>query len=97
MRRATDAVRAGAEAVRHGGTACSPGTAEQPTAACPSSTSGHSAGKGTQRLIAGWAPLPRLTPLLELTSQDPVRLVAYIDRTGADFERRGAAGPQDAG
>ncbi|MFE9921514.1 Vms1/Ankzf1 family peptidyl-tRNA hydrolase [Streptomyces sp. NPDC005774] len=50
-----------------------------------------------QRQIACWAPLPRLTPLLELCGQDPVCLVAYIDRAGADFELRGAAGPQDAG
>ncbi|MFM9629183.1 MULTISPECIES: baeRF2 domain-containing protein [Streptomyces] len=57
----------------------------------------HRLSRPPQRLIAGWAPLPRLTPLLELSSQDPVCLVAYIDRTGADFERRGAAGPQDAG
>ncbi|WP_128382259.1 Vms1/Ankzf1 family peptidyl-tRNA hydrolase [Streptomyces cavernae] len=47
--------------------------------------------------IACWNPLPRLTPLLELCGQDPVCLVAYIDRTGADFELRGAAGPQSAG
>ncbi|MCP3767927.1 MULTISPECIES: baeRF2 domain-containing protein [unclassified Streptomyces] len=50
-----------------------------------------------QRQIVCWAPLPRLTPLLELTGQDPVCLVAYIDRTGADLELRGAAGPRDAG
>ncbi|MER5294513.1 Vms1/Ankzf1 family peptidyl-tRNA hydrolase [Streptomyces pharetrae] len=47
--------------------------------------------------IACWAPLPRLTPLLELAGEDPLCLVAYIDRTGADFELRGAAGPEDAG
>ncbi|MFD5267814.1 Vms1/Ankzf1 family peptidyl-tRNA hydrolase [Streptomyces sp. NPDC058335] len=57
----------------------------------------HRLSRPPQRQIASWAPLPRLTPLLELSSQDPVCLVAYIDRTGADFERRGAAGPQDAG
>ncbi len=50
-----------------------------------------------QRQIVCWAALPRLTPLLELSGQDPVCLVAYIDRTGADFELRGAVGPQDAG
>ncbi|MEV1082764.1 Vms1/Ankzf1 family peptidyl-tRNA hydrolase [Streptomyces sp. NPDC050211] len=50
-----------------------------------------------QRQIARWTALPRLTPLLELSAQDPVCLVAYIDRTGADFELRGATGPQDAG
>ncbi|MFE5405904.1 Vms1/Ankzf1 family peptidyl-tRNA hydrolase [Streptomyces sp. NPDC056580] len=47
--------------------------------------------------IAYWAPLPRLTPLLELAGQDPLCLVAYVDRTGADFELRGAAGPKDFG
>lgn len=47
--------------------------------------------------FACWAALPRLTPLLELCGQDPVSLVAYIDRTGADFELRTAAGPQDSG
>ncbi|MEV6958689.1 Vms1/Ankzf1 family peptidyl-tRNA hydrolase [Streptomyces sp. NPDC051207] len=34
---------------------------------------------------------------MELSDQDPVCLVAYIDRTGADFELRGATGPRDAG
>ncbi|MFI8192029.1 Vms1/Ankzf1 family peptidyl-tRNA hydrolase [Streptomyces sp. NPDC085946] len=57
----------------------------------------HRLSRPPQRQIACWAPLPRLTPLLELSGQDPVCLVAYIDRTGADFELRGAAGPQDAG
>ncbi|MFD8226153.1 Vms1/Ankzf1 family peptidyl-tRNA hydrolase [Streptomyces massasporeus] len=50
-----------------------------------------------QNPIVCWAPLPRLTPLVELAGQDPLCLVAYIDRTGADFELRGAAGPKDAG
>ncbi|MGC2997020.1 Vms1/Ankzf1 family peptidyl-tRNA hydrolase [Streptomyces sp. G35A] len=57
----------------------------------------HRLSRPPQRQIACWAPLPRLTPLLELSGQDPSCLVAYIDRTGADFELRGAAGPQDAG
>ncbi|MFE9674338.1 Vms1/Ankzf1 family peptidyl-tRNA hydrolase [Streptomyces sp. NPDC006259] len=57
----------------------------------------HRLSRPPQRQIACWAPLPRLTPLLELAGQDPVCLVAYIDRTGADFELRGAAGPKDAG
>ncbi|GAA3294829.1 baeRF2 domain-containing protein [Streptomyces cinereospinus] len=57
----------------------------------------HRLSRPPQRQIVSWAPLPRLTPLLELAGQDPVCLVAYIDRTGADFELRGAAGPQDAG
>ncbi|MFJ8110614.1 Vms1/Ankzf1 family peptidyl-tRNA hydrolase [Streptomyces sp. NPDC096132] len=37
---------------------------------------------------AEWAPLPRVAPLLELADQDPVCVVAYIDRKGADFELR---------
>ncbi|MDQ0604697.1 hypothetical protein QF037_009042 [Streptomyces canus] len=57
----------------------------------------HRLSRPPQGQIACWAPLPRLTPLLELSGQDPVCLVAYIDRTGADFELRGAAGRQDAG
>ncbi|GHE35618.1 hypothetical protein GCM10018785_01570 [Streptomyces longispororuber] len=57
----------------------------------------HRLSRPPQRQIACWAPLPRLTPLVELAGQDPVCLVAYIDRTGADFELRGAAGPRDAG
>ncbi|MCX5205546.1 Vms1/Ankzf1 family peptidyl-tRNA hydrolase [Streptomyces sp. NBC_00237] len=50
-----------------------------------------------QRQNACWAPLPRLTPLLELVDQDPVCLVAYIDRTGADFELRHTGGVREAG
>ncbi|KUL49462.1 MULTISPECIES: Vms1/Ankzf1 family peptidyl-tRNA hydrolase [unclassified Streptomyces] len=57
----------------------------------------HRLSRPPQRQITAWGPLPRLTPLLELTGQDPDCLVAYIDRTGADFELRGAAGPEDAG
>lgn len=57
----------------------------------------HRLSRPPQRPIASWASLPRLTPLLELAGQDPVCLVAYIDRTGADFELRGAAGPRSAG
>ncbi|GGP97497.1 hypothetical protein GCM10010266_20960 [Streptomyces griseomycini] len=57
----------------------------------------HRLSRPPQRQIACWAPLPRLTPLLELAGRDPVRLVAYIDRTGADFELRGAVGPRSAG
>ncbi|MEU6990097.1 Vms1/Ankzf1 family peptidyl-tRNA hydrolase [Streptomyces sp. NPDC046465] len=58
---------------------------------------GHRLARPPQGQLATWAPLPRLTPLLELAGQDPACLVAYIDRTGADFELRCAAGPQDAG
>ncbi|WP_369213185.1 baeRF2 domain-containing protein [Streptomyces flavofungini] len=57
----------------------------------------HRLARPPQRLIVSWDALPRLTPLLELTGQDPDCLVAYIDRTGADFELRGAAGAEDAG
>ncbi|MGC9478686.1 Vms1/Ankzf1 family peptidyl-tRNA hydrolase [Streptomyces sp. WG4] len=57
----------------------------------------HRLSRPPQRPIASWASLPRLTPLLELAGQDPVCLVAYIDRTGADFELRGAAGLRSAG
>lgn len=57
----------------------------------------HRLSRPPQRPIASWASLPRLTPLLELAGQDPVCLVAYIDRTGADFELHGAAGPRSAG
>ncbi|MEV0636635.1 Vms1/Ankzf1 family peptidyl-tRNA hydrolase [Streptomyces sp. NPDC050619] len=46
---------------------------------------------------AHWAPLPHTAPLLELAGEDPVCVVAYIDRKGADFELRSALGRQDAG
>lgn len=46
---------------------------------------------------AHWAPLPRTAPLLELAGEDPVCVVAYIDRKGAAFELRTALGSQDAG
>ncbi|MFB7929830.1 Vms1/Ankzf1 family peptidyl-tRNA hydrolase [Streptomyces sp. NPDC056039] len=39
---------------------------------------------------AEWAPLPRVTPLLELAGEDPVCVVACVDRKGADFELRSA-------
>lgn len=57
----------------------------------------HRLARPPQRQLASWSPLPRLAPLLELSGQDPPCLVAYVDRTGADFQLRGAAGPQDAG
>src|SRR5690606_6970301 len=44
-----------------------------------------------------WAPLPRVTPLLELAGEDPVCVVAYVDRRGADFELRSALGRDDSG
>ncbi|MFJ8463936.1 baeRF2 domain-containing protein [Streptomyces swartbergensis] len=46
---------------------------------------------------AEWAPLPRVTPLLELAGEDPVCVVAYVDRKGADFELRSALGREEAG
>ncbi|MFF9163587.1 Vms1/Ankzf1 family peptidyl-tRNA hydrolase [Streptomyces longwoodensis] len=46
---------------------------------------------------AHWAPLPHVAPLLELAGEDPVCLVAYVDRTGARFELRSALGERDAG
>ncbi|MFC5803217.1 Vms1/Ankzf1 family peptidyl-tRNA hydrolase [Streptomyces formicae] len=44
-----------------------------------------------------WATLPRVAPLLDLAVQEPVCLVAYIDRTGADLELRGPLGSHPAG
>ncbi|MEU0194211.1 Vms1/Ankzf1 family peptidyl-tRNA hydrolase [Streptomyces afghaniensis] len=46
---------------------------------------------------AEWAPLPRVAPLLELAGEDPVCVVAYVDRKGADFELRSALGSEGAG
>ncbi|GHE56936.1 baeRF2 domain-containing protein [Streptomyces capitiformicae] len=46
---------------------------------------------------AFWTPLPRTAPLLDLAGEDPVCLVAYVDRRGARFELRGALGSEDAG
>jgi hypothetical protein len=50
-----------------------------------------------QRDSALWSPLPHTAPLLELAGEDPVCVVAYIDRKGADLELRTALGRQDAG
>ncbi|MER5442418.1 hypothetical protein [Streptomyces sp. NPDC002790] len=41
---------------------------------------------------ARWAALPHTTPLLDLAGEDPLCLVAYVDRAGADFELRSARG-----
>ncbi|MET9972625.1 Vms1/Ankzf1 family peptidyl-tRNA hydrolase [Streptomyces sp. NPDC006356] len=46
---------------------------------------------------ADWAPLPHTAPLLELAGEDPVCVVAYVDRRGAAFELRTALGRQDVG
>lgn len=47
--------------------------------------------------LASWSPLPHLSPLLDLAGENPLCLVAYVSRTGADFELRGARGSEDAG
>lgn len=47
--------------------------------------------------VIRWAPLPHTAPLLELAGEDPVCVVAYVDRKGADFELRGALGRRDGG
>ncbi|MFJ8196886.1 Vms1/Ankzf1 family peptidyl-tRNA hydrolase [Streptomyces sp. NPDC096152] len=57
----------------------------------------HALSRPPERPISVWAPLPRLTPLLELSGRDPLCLVAYIDRTGADFELRSEAVSHHAG
>ncbi len=46
---------------------------------------------------ADWVPLPHTAPLLELAGEDPVCVVAYVDRRGAAFELRTALGRQDVG
>jgi hypothetical protein len=46
---------------------------------------------------AHWAPLPHTAPLLELAGEDPVCVVAYLDRKGAAFELRTGLGREDAG
>ncbi|MEU1479863.1 Vms1/Ankzf1 family peptidyl-tRNA hydrolase [Streptomyces sp. NPDC005760] len=47
--------------------------------------------------LVRWAPLPHTAPLVELAGEDPLCVVAYVDRKGADFEVRGALGRRDAG
>ncbi|MGH3310371.1 MAG: Vms1/Ankzf1 family peptidyl-tRNA hydrolase [Streptomyces sp.] len=47
--------------------------------------------------IAHWQALPHTGPLLELADDEPLCLVAYIDRKGADFEVRGKGRPYSAG
>ncbi|MEV4336479.1 Vms1/Ankzf1 family peptidyl-tRNA hydrolase [Streptomyces sp. NPDC049590] len=49
------------------------------------------------RGLVHWGTLPHVTPLLDLAGEDPVSLVAYIDRTGADFELRSAVLCEEAG
>ncbi|NYI04169.1 baeRF2 domain-containing protein [Allostreptomyces psammosilenae] len=47
--------------------------------------------------IASWGRLPHLTPLIAQWGEDPVCLVARVDRTGADFEVRTLHGRRPAG
>jgi hypothetical protein len=47
--------------------------------------------------LVAWQALPRLGPLLELADSDPLCLVAYIDRKGAEFELKGPLGAEPAG
>jgi hypothetical protein len=47
--------------------------------------------------LVRWAPLPHTAPLVELAGEDPLCVVAYVDRKGADFELRGAFGRRGAG
>ncbi|WP_351225737.1 hypothetical protein [Streptomyces sp. NPDC002133] len=44
-----------------------------------------------------WSALPRVAPLLDLAVQEPVCLIAYINRKGADLEIRGPLGSRSAG
>ena len=44
-----------------------------------------------------WSAVPRVAPLLDLAEQEPVCLVAYIDRQGADLEVRSTHGHRSAG
>ncbi|MFF3322578.1 Vms1/Ankzf1 family peptidyl-tRNA hydrolase [Streptomyces sp. NPDC002889] len=44
-----------------------------------------------------WSALPRVAPLLDLAAQEPVCLIAYIDRIGADLELRTPLGRRSAG
>jgi uncharacterized protein YdaT len=53
--------------------------------------------RGPQNAEAYWGPLPRVTPLLDLAGEDPLSLVAYIDRTGARIELRSALLHEEAG
>ena len=46
---------------------------------------------------AEWSTLPRTAPLLDLAGEDPLCLVVYVDRTGAEFELRGARGTEEVG
>ncbi|MFI9645265.1 Vms1/Ankzf1 family peptidyl-tRNA hydrolase [Streptomyces sp. NPDC052040] len=58
---------------------------DPPLATAPGGSSAH------------WTPLPHTAPLLELAAQEPVCVVAYIERRGAEFELRGAVGSREPG
>ncbi|WP_372352548.1 hypothetical protein [Streptomyces sp. KL116D] len=58
---------------------------DPPLSAPPPGTSAH------------WAPVPHTAPLLDLADDDPVCLVVYLDRRGADFEVRSSLGESAAG
>ena len=46
---------------------------------------------------ACWETLPHVGPLIELVDDEGTCLVAYVDRTGADFALHGPLGTRDAG
>lgn len=52
---------------------------------------------GTGSQWVQWTALPHTTPLLDLAGEDPLCLVAYVDRRGARFELRGARFRDEAG
>ncbi|POX43440.1 hypothetical protein C3486_00475 [Streptomyces sp. Ru73] len=54
------------------------------------------AGPPTDRGVT-WSPVPRLAPLLDALGENPVCLVVYVDRTGADFELRSDTTRDSAG
>ncbi|MFI6348106.1 Vms1/Ankzf1 family peptidyl-tRNA hydrolase [Streptomyces sp. NPDC050560] len=56
-----------------------------------------SAPPGTTGQWVQWSVLPHTAPLLDLAGEDPLCLVAVVDRRGAEFELRGARGAATAG
>ncbi|QKW07660.1 hypothetical protein HUT18_16015 [Streptomyces sp. NA04227] len=50
-----------------------------------------------QGVSSTWASLPHMAPLLDYAPDEPLCLVAYIDRIGADFEVRTATRRSPAG
>lgn len=55
------------------------------------------AGPPTAPVVATWSSVPRLAPLLDAMGDDTVCLVAYVDRTGADFQLRSDISQETAG